>query len=228
MSQMLGTCHLELLTGVHTDSCKLMAFDAVVLSELIHKRVFFTPLFIRILNLFWVSKIVHLGSPVSSYPVEWEASSTDVFALSLEVLVWTVIEDSDAREISVCNITAIKSMIVSITEELVFSLLLVVLIRLFTNGRWFISCRNFLLSFNLIVNILKRFLEETVILFLVIASLGLMHALMSSGFPCLFFMRHFFLEQGPLFRMLCRFSVFFLRVQNLLVMRLKVMFMVCI
>lgn len=216
MSQMLGTGHLELLTGVHTDSCKLMAFDAVVLSELIHKRVFFTPLFIRILNLFWMSKIIHLGSPVNCYPVEWEASSTDVFPLGLEVLVWTVIEDSDAREISVCNISAIISVIVSITEELVFSLFLVVLITVL-NGRWFIPCWDFLFSFNLIVNVLEGLLEETVIVLLFLVSLGLMHALMSSGFTRQFFVILFFLEQRPFFRMI-NFSMLLLRVNNFLVM----------
>jgi hypothetical protein len=152
MSQMLGADHLELLTSVHTDGYKLMAFYAVVLSELIHERVFFTPLFIGVLNLFWMSQVVHLGSPVNSDPIEWKASSADVFPLGLEILVWSVIEDSDSREIMVCNVTTIKSMVISITEELVFGLLLVVFI-LVRNSRRFISLRDFLFRFDLVIDV---------------------------------------------------------------------------
>jgi len=144
---------LELLTSVHTDGCKLLAFDAVVLSQLIHKWVFFAPLFIGVLNLFWMSHIIHLGSPVNSYPIEWKASPADVFTLCFKVLVWTVIEDSDIGEIMVGNITTIECVIVGITEELVFGLLLVIFI-IITDSRWFISLRDRLFGFNLVVDFL--------------------------------------------------------------------------
>ena len=163
MSQVLGAGQLEVLTGVHADGCELVAFETLILSELIDDRVFFTPPFVCVLNLFWVAKVVHLGSPVDGDPVEGEASSTNLFAVGFVVLVWAVIEDADVSKIVVDDVATVECMVIGTTEELVFGLLLVVLILVVRNCRWLISKRYGLPGFDLVVDFFQRFLQETFI-----------------------------------------------------------------
>lgn len=158
---------------------------------------------------------------MNSHPVERKASPADVLALGFEVLVWTVVEDSDIGEIMVCNITTIKCMIISIAEELVFGHFLVIFVFV-ANGRRLISLWDRLTGFNFVVDVLEGSFEETIILLLV--SFGLIFV----------FLRLFFisalLDQGLLLgrsmSSCLKLFMMILRVNDFLVVRLEVVLMV--